>query len=39
MDDLDQVTQQRLLSGTALEFLGMSEADLRGFSPKQPTKA
>jgi aminocarboxymuconate-semialdehyde decarboxylase len=39
MDDLDQATQQRLLSGTALEFLGMSEADLGGFSPKHPTKA
>jgi len=39
MDDLDQATQQRLLSGTALEFLGMSEADLGSFSPKQATKA
>ena len=28
MDDFDRATQQRLLSGTALEFMGMSEADL-----------
>ena len=39
MDDLDRGTQQRLLSGTALEFLGMSETDLGGSSPKQATKA
>ncbi|MDP6661507.1 MAG: amidohydrolase family protein [Candidatus Thalassarchaeaceae archaeon] len=39
MDDFDQATQQSLLSGTALEFLGMSEADLVSSSPKKAPKA
>ena len=38
MDDLDQATQQRLLSGTALEFLGMSETDLGAFRPSRLPK-
>ena len=39
MTDLDDTARERLLSGTALEFLGMSAADLDLASPTQANSA